>query len=63
MRRLLVISLICSSLLGVACSSKTWHAGWCAVHAARLVHDIRAHRHGYAALQALLVAHHCSKVL
>lgn len=45
-----------------ACSSATFHAGWCAYHIARFAADIHHHSHGWALLQAALAAHHCSRI-
>lgn len=64
MRRLVCILAVATCLTGtVACSSTTYHGGWCAFHAYRLVHDIRTHHRGFAALQAVLAAHQCSQAL
>lgn len=70
-RRLTAVALVCASLgMGVSACSIAGHkiptgvtqAAWCGFHVWRLERDIRHHHLGWGAFQAVLAAHHCSRV-
>lgn len=70
-RKAVVVALACASLAGglSACevaghkiSPAVTQAAWCGFHVWRLERDVRHHHLGWGAFQAVLAAHHCSRV-